>query len=263
MVGSTRFHCRILRRSLVVGGLVTACLTLNAALAADTASSPALSPLRLVFGEEASQDQCRGMSAQVLEEVLSKRLGIEFSCETLPWPRAQLMVKDGERDAFLSTRTDERASYSVSSNEPVLTYRMRLFTSRLHPQLQTLREVKTLADLQPFVALTYRGDGWAKKHLVPAGIRIEWSESPGTVLRMLAAGRGDFYVQTDLDTELQIRRMKLDNRLISLPQEFGTAEIYLMIGKTSPYVDKLPAIDAALQVMKKDGSWQRIYQQVK
>ncbi|NQD38866.1 transporter substrate-binding domain-containing protein [Permianibacter sp. IMCC34836] len=229
----------------------------------NAAAIEALPPLHVVFGEEATQDQCKGMAQQVLEEALSKRAGIAFDCEAMPWERAQLMVKGGERDAFVTTKTAERASYTVAGNEPVLTYRMVMFTSATHPKLAALREIKTLADVLPYQVLTYRGDGWAKNNLLPAGIKVELSEGPSAVLKKIAAGRGDLFFQTDWDTRQQIKRMNLDKLVIELPQEFGTAYFYLMIGKNSPYVKMLAKIDAQILAMKKDGSWERIYQQAR
>lgn len=233
-----------------------------AALLAITSVSAGAEPrpaMRIVFGEEASEDQCLSTAGAILREALT-RAGADMRCENLPWERAQLLVKSGERDAFLSTHNAERASYTVAGTEPVLRSQMVIFTAANHPKLAALQQIQTLQDLKPFRVLTYRGDGWAKTHLLPNGITVEWSEDPGTVLRKIASGRGDLFVQTDQDTLRQIRQLKLEKQIAMLTTSFGTIEYFLMVSKTSPWLDVLPKFDAAIRAMRDDGTLLRLQQ---
>lgn len=215
--------------------------------------------VRIVFGEEAIEDQCQSVAGNTLREAFT-RAGVEMHCETLPWERAQMLVKAGERDAFLASQNAERASYAVASKEAVLRSRMVLFAASNHPKLAELRQIRTLAELKPFRVLSYRGDGWAKAHLLPLGIKVEWSEDPSTVLRKIASGRGDVFVQTDQDTLRLLRQLKLDQQITMLATPFGTVEHFLMVSKISPQLDLLPRFDAAIRAMRQDGTLQRLQQ---
>ncbi len=240
-----------------------AIMALNTASASEPElllSTPTAQPaLRIVFGEESAEDQCQGFAGEILREALTHRAGVKLVCDSLPWERAQLMVKAGQRDAFLSTKNADRASYTVAGNEPVLTSRMVIFTSTRHPKLAALQQIKTVAELKPYRVLTYRGDGWAKSHLLPAGINVEFSEDPSTVLRKLASGRGDLFVQTDVDTSRLIQQLNLDAQLTMLPNAFGVVQHFLMISKLSPWQSAQPRFDAAFRAMRADGTLERMH----
>lgn len=250
--------------------LLLAMLSVTAMVTADTGANPTLStqlpvaaqpPLRIVLGQDLSGDQCQGLTGAVLREALTVRNGITFQCDSMPWARAQMMLKSAERDALVALPTDERAAYTRAGTEPVISARLMLFTHANHAQLAAIRQIKTLADAKPFRVMSYRGDGWAQQQLGAAGVAVEWSEDSSTVLRKLVSGRGDLYFQTDKDTWAQIKQLQLTDSIVALPTEFGLINRHLLIRSGSAYVADLPRIDAALQAMKKDGSWAKLYRQ--
>ena len=108
---------------------------------------------------------------------------------------------------------------------------------------------------------TYLGDGWAKTHLGEIGVQIDYSADMQSVLRMLAAKRTDIIVQTDIDTLGQIKTMGLTDTIIMMPNTLSYTPYYLMLGKHSKYLNRIPEIDKTLRQMKADGSLQNIIHQ--
>lgn len=256
--GSVRWHRRYPLVLLVMLALATSDANEPELL---LSAPPSLPPLRIVFGEESTEDQCQSFAGEILREALTRRAGVKMVCDSVPWERAQLMVRTGQRDAFLATKNADRASYTVAGNEPVLTSRLVIFTLATHAKLADLKRVRTIAELKPYRVLTYRGDGWVKNHLLPAGITVEWSEDPSAVLRKLASGRGDLFIQTDIDTLRLIRQLQLDNQVIMLPNELSKIQHFLMISKHSPWVTEQPRFDAAFRAMQVEGLLDSLHKQ--
>ncbi len=225
------------------------------------ASDVSTAPLRIVLGEDSRENQCESATGALLRELLQLRNGIAFECSVMPWQRAQLSVKSGERDALVALPTTERLQYAVASQVPVIKARMVAFTRADHPQMAALRLLRTPIDAKPYRILSYRADGWAQQQLVPLGLAIEWSEDSATVLKKLAAARGDLFFQNDVDTRRLIRQLGLEQTLLQLPMDFGRIDRHLLIRRDHPATALLPKLDASLRQMHADGSIKRIEQQ--
>ncbi len=236
------------------------CLIAWMAVTLSGQASDALPPLRIVLGETEIDEQCQTLAGDILHEALVARAGLNIVCDSQPWARAQVMVQQGERDAMLTVRTSERDRYTRTGEVPAMTLNIVMFTRRQHPLLSSLQKIRHLSELAPYQVLSYHGDGWSKKHLAPLSIPIEYSDDLRSVLLKLSRGRGDVFLQSDLDTWQQIRWLKLDTELIMLPTAFEALPYYLLIRSGSPYVEKLPKMDQAFAAMQFDGSLDKLYQ---
>lgn len=229
-------------------------------LGAAAETLPAPSPLQLVTLESPFEDGCQSLQYKLIHEAL-KRLSLPYQCEAMPWARAQRLVRLGERDGFITIRTLERSEYTASTSVPVMELNNSVFTYRQHPKLPFLQKITSLSELKGLTVATYLGDGWTTSRLVPLGIDIEWSSDMQSVLRMLAAQRADVVIQSDIDTLKQIRLLDLGDKLIKLDNVLDKTPYYLMLGRHSTYLDRLPAISATLATMREDGSYKAIYRQ--
>lgn len=231
-------------------------LLLVIAIAAGAAEAPA--PLSLVTGSNRSSDACSGIRFEILEEALQRRLGIVFRCEALPWERAQQLVRTGARDGMVTLYTPERAAYAVATQRPVVCLRNVAYASAQHPELGRLRAARSLDDLARYRFVTYIGNGWARSHLAPRGIGVEYVVDMSSVLAMVAKRRADLLVDDDLDTPRQIRALGLERDIVMLPLELGRVELRLLLNRGSPHAGILPQVDRVLAEMDADGTAARI-----
>jgi hypothetical protein len=106
--------------------------------------------------------------------------------------------------------------------------------------------------------LSYLGDGWARAHLENAGFQVAWSRDLATVLKQLAAQRGDLCISAEVEAMPLIHAMGIEDQVIMLPEVLDTLEFKIQISKLSPHLSKLPVIDAAIRSMHADGTIERI-----
>jgi polar amino acid transport system substrate-binding protein len=199
----------------------------------------------------------RGLFVDVLDEALTHRLGIPLVHRGYPWVRAQKLVRDGEADAFCTVPTPERRAYTVVSEEPIMTVTFKMYAQRGNPVIERLKHVKTIDDLRQFVVAAYLGSGWAREKL--AGQQIDWAPNPDSVLKKLAGGRNDVFVDAVEVQRKRIKALGLENKLVELPQALDTQTYNLCIGKQSPFADVLPKFDRTLRHMRDDGRLSALY----
>jgi polar amino acid transport system substrate-binding protein len=225
-------------------------------------ASAADRPLKLVAAGISSSDETAELPCGKVYLLLAKealrRADIDFVCEALPWRRAQAMVQLGRQDAMVTLATEERAKYSVASTETLYRLQLRGFTSASHPRRAELALLETIDQLRPWQLLSYLGDGWARAHLENAGFQVAWSRDLATVLKQLAAQRGDLCISAEVEAMPLIHAMGIEDQVIMLPEVLDTLEFKIQISKLSPHLSKLPVIDAAIRSMHADGTIERI-----
>ena len=203
----------------------------------------------------------RGIMVDVLNEALQNRMGIKVTHHEYPWKRAQLIVKHGNADGFTTVPTAERREYMDISNEPVIITNITLFAMKGSPKITDLKAVKTIPDLKGFHIIDYTGNGWAKKNL--AGLDVTWVPGMDNVLKMLAVGRGDVFVQNSLVTHYNIKMLGLQDKIIEIPNILETVSFNLCVGKKSSYNNILPEFDETIKKMREDGATKKIYDRYK
>ncbi|MDA3902655.1 MAG: transporter substrate-binding domain-containing protein [Desulfuromusa sp.] len=199
--------------------------------------------------------QMKGILVDVMNEVLQNRLGISLAHEGYPWARAQIMVKQGLADAFITIPTEERESYTEISQQPVLQFELFLSTSKDHPKLKELKQIKTLKELKPFKIVEYYGNGFAKKTF--KGFDVEWLPEISAVYPFLASGKADVLLLSDRGI-FDLNRLGYQDRIIVLPQALYQLKFHLCIGKKSPFRTILPEVDKILSQMAVDGTLKKI-----
>lgn len=228
---------------------------------------PALAgePLRIVYYENFEpyswkQDgRTRGILIDVLEEALNHRLGIAVSHESYPWERAQDMVRQGLADAYTTVPTPARLEFSDAGSRTVTNVTFTMFVSASNPRLAELRRVRSLEELKAFTLGAYTGSGWSKKNLVDQN--VFWAPRMENVLEMLVNGRFDGFIDVSQAVRYYVAKLGYTGRILELPHVYEASEFNFFIGKKSRHRDLLPRVDAVLDAMHKDGTWQRIHDQ--
>jgi polar amino acid transport system substrate-binding protein len=230
------------------------------------AASPA--PLLLVyfdsfapFSQRQPDGSMSGIFIDIMNELLSKRLGLAVRHEGYPWARAQQMVRNGEADGFVTVPTDERLSYTVASQEWVTQGRFTMFVRRdavaLRERLAKARDVEALRGL---TLGSYLGNGWVKSRFAGKDWEVSYASSRSHALRMLAARRFDVLVDSSNATLAALKAAGLEAEIVELAPVLESSETRLMLARSSPHVGKLAQIDATLRRMKADGTLAQLSQ---
>ena len=196
-----------------------------------------------------------GILVDIIDEAVGRRLDIPVVHSGYPWKRAQLMVKEGLADAFITVPTRERKAYTVVGEEPVLRFTLHILTRRNHPHIKQMESINSLHQLSGYTIADYPGNGWAQRNL--KGMDVVWLKDIDAIFPFLARGRGDLTVASKL-TISKMRRQGFDTSLEILPNILSSVSFYLCVGKHSPYNDRVKDIDRIIKQMRKDGTIERI-----
>jgi len=193
--------------------------------------------------------QMKGIMIDVLTEALQSRMGIRVSHQGYPWARAQEMVRAGEADAFATVATEERRKYTNISKEAVVNSQVSIFVPVNSQKMKALENVKTISDLKNFKHVQYLGNGWAKHNL--KGMTVHWNRDVRSVLKFLTLDRADIFVDDDIPTLWNIKKLGFDGHIIKLPIVLAKDPFRLCIGKKSKFVKILAEFKKTIEQMRK------------
>ncbi len=214
-----------------------------------------------IFADSAKNPQ--GIFYDIIDNVCN-RLKIPLQYDVYPWKRAQLLVQSKQADALITIPTPERLQYLVPSHEPVFVMKYKIFTQQDNPNIDKIRSITSLSDLKGFKIIDYIGDGWAEKHLAEYG--VEWSPNLTSACKMLAAYRGDIFLQDEVMVWYAIKNIKQRegtsnqnyDHIIAIDAPVSKVSFHLLVRKDSPYLQFLPKFDAAIRAMHQDGDFDQI-----
>ena len=210
------------------------------------------------YSWKADNGKMHGIIIDILDECLHNRMGIDITHTGYPWARAQLFVKVGSADAFVTIPTPERKTYTIISSEPVITGKATIFTYVNNPKIKKLSAVQSFSDLKPFKQIQYIGNGWAKKNF--KGMNVRWVPTLTDVLDRLVTGNYDYFADSTWVVGYNIRALGYQNRIVELEDVVLSREsFYLCISKKSLFIKIIPGFDKAIRGMRKDGTLEKIY----
>lgn len=199
---------------------------------------------------------------ELLDEILIRNLGLKVNHRTVPWPRAQFEVQQGESDFIIAIPTQERLKYSVSSNKPFFQLHMNIYTWTGHPKLKEIEMIENISDIKKLglIIVTNAGNGWYKKHIEPLHIPTITIPADESVVQFLAKKRADILIDTPIPTNFIIKQYNLQSQLIMTQAHFGGTNLHLLLSKKSPFFPMMSKIDKAIQDAHDNGSLDRILQ---
>ena len=203
--------------------------------------------------------ETKGVFIDMVEEILGNRLGYKIVYTEYPWKRAQQKVHDGKEDAYITTPTPERLKYTEVGDNPLIVMQKSVFTYVDNPRIERLKNIKKFEDLREFKVLDYLGNGWSEKRLVEeTGILPDYSPSIDSVLKKLAAKRGDIFIEDSTIVNYNMRILGLSDKIVELPVVLESTEFKLCVSKKSSFKNNLDKIDKIISDMTKDGSLTKI-----
>lgn len=197
----------------------------------------------------------RGILVDVIDEAIGKRLGIPVTHDGYPWKRAQLMVREGAADAFVTMPTQERRIYTNIGEEPVIEFALRIVTRKNHQKAKDMESITSIEQLRDYKVADYLGNGWAKRNLKE--VNVQWLPESDKIFPFLIDGRADIIVASKR-TIYEMKRLGYDSQLKVLPNKLSSVSFHMCVGKGSPYKDRLNDFDHIIREMHEDGTIDRI-----
>ncbi|MGF1630485.1 MAG: substrate-binding periplasmic protein [Kiloniellaceae bacterium] len=157
-----------------------------------------------------------------LMEVLGEACGYAMTHEGFPWARAQHMVANDAADALCCPITEKRSEYVYFAPTIVTPLaEAHLFVTVDNPRADALRAVRSKEGLYDFTAVDFIGNS-SGEHIWqyhPQRITVRNIQQ---ILKMLLAGRADFYYADPLVTWIQMGELGLLDRFFSIPADYVT-----------------------------------------
>lgn len=252
---------RIKKSRLLLVAIAIVCFLINGSnvYAKEKIFSLSIDHFKPYHWYDEKEKKVKGIFIDICEEIIHKRLGYKIEYYEYPWERAQMQVKEGVHDAFITTPTTERLTYTQMGEEAFVIIPKKIFTGFNNPRLDELSKVQKIEDLRGFRLLGYAGDGWGKEKIeIEAGIERYMVNSIGSVLKMLAKNRGDAFVSSPPIVNYELRKLGLSEKVVELPVVFEDVAYKLLVGKESEFRKELHHIDKILSEMRADGTIQKI-----
>ncbi len=180
---------------------------------------------------------------------------LQLSHHAYPWARAQAMVRQGQLDAVCTTITDERRGYLLFCETPLISLHFGICHRLDDTRITALR---SLTDLRRLRQGNYRGNGYAQLNLEAPQVLID--HDPDSLLRRIAAGDLDVYVETELSARQRIRALGLESRLGYTPAAFlPPATFCFGLRRQHPQATELVArMETAIRQARASGELERI-----
>ncbi|MCZ4280178.1 transporter substrate-binding domain-containing protein [Kiloniella laminariae] len=200
-----------------------------------------------------------GILPSIIDEVISRRMGIEVEHQGLPWARAQEMVRSGGVDAFITTPTMERMAFSSSSTGVVFTLRFQPVVRKGSEEERLLR---TEEDLTRYLAsrryCDVLGNGWATRFYKDKALAYVVVPTIDICLKHLAEGKADIVVHATPVVQNFMNQLDLTDEIVILQLIMASSPDFpLLLSKKSSFGKGfLDKFDETLAEIKALGIWE-------
>jgi polar amino acid transport system substrate-binding protein len=202
-----------------------------------------------------SDGKMKGIIIDIIDEVVVKRMKIPVEHKGYPWQRAQLLVKIGDADAFVTVPTIERKTYTNLSKVPLFKFELFLATTKDNKNIKELVKLKSINELRGFHLVDYFGNGISQKLL--KNHNVTWLPNYQSTMKFLATGKADAVIASEL-FQHNLKSLHLENKIILLPTPIYSVAFHLCISKKSKYKWILDKFDKELEQFIAEGGVQRI-----
>lgn len=193
----------------------------------------------------------------VLRKMDQRLQDISISFEALPAERSLSLSDQGINDGEccrIPMAIKARYKNLIPINESFMSVRFSAFEKKHHTA------IKSFSDLKPYTVGTVKGWKLAVKKLEEfKPVETHIVTTPDQLFKMLDQGRIDYGVMGYLSGLKSISKLKLKNiKAISPP--LAQKPLYLMLNKK--HKNLIPAFNKVVADMKKDGTIQRLYNEL-
>lgn len=202
----------------------------------------------------------KGLYPDILDDILTKRMGLQWTGSLIPWKRAQQEVQTGTADIFITVASKERKVYAIPSSRPVFEEYLHIYAYKDHPKIQEIRKIRTADDIQRLglIPVTNIGNNWHQENIDSHGIKTRYVPAEESLAKFLAAKRADIMIETPLTMDPKIDSLGFAQQVEKTPARFGPISFYLLVGKKSPLSSSMKALNQAVEQFIRDGTRERL-----
>jgi len=191
-------------------------------------------------------------------DVLNIVFGADLHCEFVPWPRAQLMLEQGEADILVGPyRTPERETRMLFSVRP-------LFSDTILWYVRRSEEATCSTDMQSLLPLPIAAvRGWAYgsqfERARPLFRQLTWVPSMEAGLQMLARGRVTRFAGNDRDCEPVLQKLGLEAEITRCPMPLDVLHSHMAFGLSWAGQQLAQRYDAAFEAWLHEPTAAEVY----
>lgn len=202
----------------------------------------------------------KGLYPDILDDILTRRMGLKWTGTLVPWKRAQQEVQTGTADIFITVSSEERKTYAIPSSRPVFEEYLHVYTYKDHPKIREIRKIKTADDIRRLglIPVTNIGNNWHQENIDSHGIKTRYVPAEESLAKFLAARRADIMIETPLTMDPKIDSLGLAQQVEKTPARFGPISFYLLVGKKSLLSSSMRTLDQAVEQFIRDGTRERL-----
>lgn len=198
-----------------------------------------------------------GLLPSLMHEIVVRRMDHPLRRKGVPWGRAQVMVRSGQADGFVTAPTGERLEYAVRARNDVYALQFRAFTLQDSVAGEQFAKDTALVADTAVRFCDVLGNGWAQRFYAQYHLSYLQTPTVENCLRMIAGGRADAFIHSTAVTLERLRSLGLEQRFQMHDKVYPGAVFTLLLSKKSPYRgDFLRRFDETLDRMKADGSYE-------
>ncbi|WP_417822222.1 substrate-binding periplasmic protein [Terasakiella sp.] len=131
----------------------------------------------------------KGILPDRVEHLLGQIMGMRVEHIAVPWGRAQKMIRDGAADAFITTVTPERLTYSTPTQDSLFYVPFVLATLKESAADQRLKSPDNLIPVMGSTFCDVLGNGWATQFYQNKPVKVHYAPTIEECLKMLQVGR--------------------------------------------------------------------------
>lgn len=188
-------------------------------------------PISYIENQEA-----KGILPELMEKLLSDGLNVQVKHIAVPWGRAQEMIKNGYADAFITTVTKDRLSYSYASEETVYKLPFVAAIKKNSPIRTRLEDPDNLQDFSSKTFCDVLGNGWADAFYKDKPVRVHIVPTIKECLKLLDVGRVDAIVHAKPVLEHYTKEIGLESSIVILDSpSVRSPDFALLLSKKSRF----------------------------
>jgi polar amino acid transport system substrate-binding protein len=204
-----------------------------------------------------------GILPDLIEEIVSTKMGVKVEAVGYPWARVQHLVKVGQVDAFVTVPTKTRLTYALSSKESAYAIEMRAAVKNGSKAEEAIVNTPTPQTLKLFRYCDIRANGWGKAYAEKHSIKPVVASKVISCLLMVQQGRVDVSLQSTVVMERAMMANNLEHDLTILPTVFGQMTFTLLLSKKSAFGQPfLNQFDETIAEMKQNGSYEQLLKRI-
>ena len=225
-------------------------------------------PLRITYNSEwapysfGSKALVSGILPDLLSAIVAGDPGLKTMNHGQAWATVERTIRRSQHDAFVTTPTDKRLSFTAASQDVVYVVQM-VPVVRMGGRTEAKLSTDLSQGLKTVKICGIKGNGWGENFYGKQGLRYQKVKNVNRCLARLANGSSDVTIQSRAVALKLLNDAGLTDKLTVLNNAAATVGFKLLIRKTFPDIQAwLKKFDSRLAAMKASGEYNRAVEEI-